>query len=138
MMYTPLIIFSDIFPQEILNQIQQYLPVHDNISNALKKYYDELHDKKTIDDEIAWARYVYPNCACPNCPNNGRHKIYRRKDCNPCFEHEINVVGDVYANDKYCLVIKNNPQYKKIAYNYDSDDSIDDMYWYDDRHIWLE
>jgi hypothetical protein len=38
-------------------------------------------------------------------------------------------------------VSKNNPQYRKIAfkeYDYVSDDSINDMYWYDDRDIWLE
>ena len=138
-MYTPLVIISDIFPQEVLNQIQKYIPVHDNVSNALKKYYDELYNKKLIDDESAWGKYVYPNCICPNCPNNGKRKIYKRKDCDTCFRYEMNVFNNVYANDTYCLVIKNNPQYKKIAYESDSDDSsLDDMYWYDDRNIWLE
>ena len=57
-------------------------------------------------------------------------------------KHETKEYLGEYTNERFHLVCKNNPQYRKIAYNEynsDSDDgSVDDMYWYDDRNIWLE
>ena len=59
-----------------------------------------------------------------------------------CFEHEMKEYLGEYTNEQFHLVCKNNPQYRKIAYkeyDYTSDDSsVDDMYWYDDREIWVE
>ena len=141
-MYTPLVIISDIFPQEILDQIQQYLSVNENIRTALASYYDKLYDKKVLDDEEAFEIHIYPNCVCANCPDNGRNKIFRRRECSVCFEHEMKEYLGEYTNEQFHLVCKNNPQYRKIAYkeyDYVNDDiSVDDMYWYDDRDIWLE
>ena len=141
-MYTPLVIISDIFPQEVLNQIQQYLPVNENIRFALASYYDKLYEKKVMDDEEAFEIHIYPNCVCANCPDNGRAKIFRRRECSVCFEHEMKEYLGEYTNEQFHLVCKNNPQYRKIAYkeyDYVNDDiSVDDMYWYDDRDIWLE
>ena len=37
-MNSPVTIFHNILPQEVLNQIQQYLPVNENILNALANY----------------------------------------------------------------------------------------------------
>lgn len=140
-MNTPLIIFNEILPQEVLNQIQQYLPVNENIRLALSNYYDKLYDKKVIDDEEVFEKYVYPKCVCANCPDNGRNKIYKRKDCDVCFEYETKEHNCNYSSEEYHLVIENNPQYRKVKYGeYDNDNSIndDDMWWYDDRDIWLE
>ena len=131
-MNTPLVIFNNILPQEVLNQIQQYLPVNENIRNALATYYDKLYDKKVIDDDEAFEIHIYPNCVCVNCPDNGRTKNFKRRECSVCFEHEMKEYLGEYTND----------QYRKIAYkeyDYVSDDSsVDDMYWYDDREIWVE
>jgi len=138
-MNTPLVIFENILPQVLLDQIQQYLPVNENIRSALTNYYDKLHDQKILDDEEVFENKIYPNCYCSNCPDNGRTKIFRRRDCSPCFEYETKEYSGDYASQEYKLVIRDNPQYKKIAYgNYEDDDSDDHMYWYDDRHIWLE
>jgi hypothetical protein len=135
-MNTPLVIFNNILPQEILDQIQQYLPVNENIRTALANYYDKLYEKKVMDDEEAFEIHIYPNCVCANCPDNGRTKIFKRRDCNVCFEYEIKQYHGEYANEQFYLVCKNNSQYRKIAfkeYDSDSDDSsLDDMYWYND------
>ena len=125
-----------------MNQIQQYLPVNENIRNALVSYYDKLFDKKVTDDEEAFEIHIYPNCICANCPDSGCTKVFRRRECSVCFEHETKEYYGEYTNEQFHLVRKNNPQYRKIAYNeydYVSDDSsVDDMYWYDDRDIWAE
>ena len=141
-MNSPVTIFHNILPQEVLNQIQQYLPVNENIRCALANYYDKLYDQKVIDDEEAFELHIYPNCVCANCPDNGRTEIFRRRECSVCFEHEMKEYLGEYTNEQFHLVCKNNPQYRKIAYkeyDYTSDDSsVDDMYWYDDRDIWVE
>jgi hypothetical protein len=141
-MNTPLVIFNNILPQEVLDQIQQYLPVNEKIRTALANYYDKLYEKKVMDDEEAFEIYIYPVCLCANCPDNGRNKVFIRRECAACFEHEMKEYLGEYTNERFHLVCKNNPQYRKIAYkeyDYTSDDSsVDDMYWYDDREIWLE
>lgn len=121
-MNSPVTIFNDILPQELLDQIQQYLPVNENIRVALANYYEKLYDQKVIDDEEAFNIHIYPNCVCANCPDNGRTKIFRRRECFVCFEHELKEHFGEYTNEQFHLVCKNNPQYRKIAYNeYDSD-----------------
>ena len=71
-MNTPLVIFENILPQVLLDEIQQYLPVNENIRSALTNYYDKLYEKKVMDDEEAFQIHVFPNCVCANCPDN-RH-----------------------------------------------------------------
>tara|TARA_Y100000816_G_scaffold288279_1_gene272552 strand:- start:368 stop:748 length:381 start_codon:yes stop_codon:yes gene_type:complete len=115
-MNTPVDILHNKLPQQLLNKIQQYLPVNENIRIALDKYYDKLYDKKMIDDEKAFEKYVYPNCECSNCPDNGHNKIYKRKDCSVCFEYEIKEYNGEYTNAQFYLVCVNNPQYNKIKY----------------------
>jgi hypothetical protein len=39
-MITALILFENLLPQVILDNIQKYLPSNDNIHEAIKKYYD--------------------------------------------------------------------------------------------------
>lgn len=128
-MNSPLIILNKIFPEEVLNKIQLYLPVNNEIKNAIKKYYKDLYDKKEIDDDEAYIKYTYPKCICYNCPDNGRNKIFKKKDCWHCDEFDFKKYNDEYASDKFHLVIKNNLQYEKIMYNeyYNYDDDEDDM-----------
>ena len=139
-MNSPVYLFKEILPQELLNKIQQYLPVNDQVKNALKKYYNELYNQRLLDEEEIFENEVYPHCFCSNCPDNGKHKIFRRRDCSLCFEYETKQYSGEYASNEYKIVIRDNPQYNKIAYDkYDeSYDDCDDMYWYDDRHIWIE
>lgn len=139
-MNSPVTIFNDILPQELLDQIQQYLPVNENIRLALANYYDKLYDQKVIDDQEAFEIHIYPNCVCANCPDNGRTKIFRRRECSVCFEHEMKEHLGEYTNEQFHLVCKNNPQYRKIAYNeYDSDSDseydIDIFYDYNDPNF---
>ena len=143
-MNSPVTIFNDILPQELLDKIQQYLPVNENIRVALANYYEKLYDQKVIDDEEAFEIHIYPNCVCENCPDNGRTKIFRRRECYVCFEHELKEHLGEYTNEQFHLVCKNNPQYRKIAYNeyeYDSDSDsdseydIDIFYDYNDRNF---
>ena len=89
-MNSPLTIFNNMLPQEVLDQIQQYLPVNENIRTALANYYDKLYEKKVMDDQEAFEIHIYPNCVCANCPDNGRTKIFRRRDCSVCFEQTRN------------------------------------------------
>ena len=137
-MITPLIIFEDLLPQVILDNIQQYLPVNNNINEAIKKYYDVLYERKLIDDENAWDKIVYPNCVCPNCPDNGKTKIYKRKECSVCYEYEVKSYSGFYTSEMYSIVVGDNPQYKLIMYGDYDDNSIyeDDTSWYND--YWIE
>ena len=151
-MNSPVYLFDNILPQELLNKIQQYLSVNDEVKNALKKYYDELYDQKILDDEDAYDKFVYPNCVCPNCPDNGRTKIFRRRECSRCFEYEVKAHNGDYTSDEYRLVITNNPQYMKIAYGILCENvsgvcsgfdcychfEQSDAFWYSEDRIWLE
>lgn len=141
-MNTPVTMFEQILPQELLDQIQQYLTVNDEVKNAIKKYYDYLYDGKISDDEKAFEKNVYPLCVCSNCPDNGREKIFKRKECWYCDEYEMKAYNGNYANDKFHLVITNNPQYKKIAYDIKEDEENTyedcDNIWYNQNDIWLE
>lgn len=122
-MNSPVTIFNELLPQEVLDQIQQYLPVNENIRNALVSYYDKLYDQKVIDDEDAFDNHIYPNCVCANCPDNGRDKIFRTRECSMCFEYEVKEHNGGYTNPQFYSVCMNNPQYTKIAYGeYDSSD----------------
>ena len=137
-MITPLIIFEDLLPQVILDNIQQYLPVNNNINEAIKKYYNVLYERKLIDDENAWDKIVYPNCVCPNCHDNGKTKIYKRKECSVCYEYEVKSYSGFYTSEMYSIVVGDNPQYKIIMYGDYDDNSIyeDDTSWYND--YWIE
>ena len=58
-MNSPVTIFYNILPQEVLNQIQQYLPVNENIRSALANYYDKLYDQNVIDDDEAFENHIF-------------------------------------------------------------------------------
>lgn len=148
-MNSPIYILDKKLPHEILYKIQLYLPVNNEVRNALIKYYNKIHNQKILDEEKTFKNDIYPNCRCSNCPDNGQHKLFIRRNCSVCFEYEIKEFCDDYISEKYKLVIKYNPQYKKIAYgiidNYeDPTDSlldhynIDDGFLDDERNIWIE
>ena len=151
-MNSPVYLFKEILPQEMLNKIQQYLPVNDEVKNALKKYYHELYDQKMLDDEDAYDKFIYPNCVCSNCPDNGRNKIFRRRECSICFEYEVKQHNGDYTSDEFRVVITNNPQYMKIAYGIFCENASGvcsgfdcychfeqaDAFWYSEDRIWLE
>lgn len=140
-------VLNNILPEVILFRIQNYLPVKPIIKEAIRNYYDKLHFKKELLEECIWQRYVYRNCSCNNNPDNGRHKIFKRKDCDSCFRYEVNIHTNAYASDKYRICIIENPQYEKIAFDkkiHDIDSDIDSCYSvstlssYSDYDIWLE
>jgi hypothetical protein len=114
-MNSPLIILQNNFnlPREILDMIQLYL-INDTVNNALMPYFEHLYMKKEKYEDFVYFNYVYPNCSCNNCPDNGKHKIYKKKDCNACF-----MFGSTFTyipNDfNECII--NNPQFQKIYYN---------------------
>lgn len=142
-MITPVTLFKDILPQAILDKIQKYLLVDDNISKALKNYYNKLYTKKLDYEEEYFEKYVYKKCVCPNCPDNGRDKIFKRRECYYCTDYEFRLSQNEYVDDRYLTVVINNPQYNRIQYkeyneNSSDEESVDDMYWYDDSNIWLE
>lgn len=142
-MNTPLIIFNDVLPQELLDIIQQYLPINDNIRSAIKNYYDYLYEQKILIEEEYEDKYVALYCTCPNFPNNGVTKLFRRKECWYCDEHDYNVHTNKYASDQYYDVVLDNPQYSRIAYNdWNNDDDEDEEFYnnirYNENILWLE
>jgi hypothetical protein len=70
--------------------------------------------KKEKYEEFIYFNYIYPNCSCNNCPYNGKYKIYKKKDCNPCFIFESTFT---YMPNNFNECIINNPQFQKIYYN---------------------
>ena len=122
-MNTPLIILKNKLPVDLINLIQTYM-TNDIVTKAVSKYFDKLYQKKDEYDDFVWDNYVFPNCQCNNCPENGLHKLFKRKDCNVCFMFESSLW---YYNTFYECTL-NNLQYFKIVYgrkNY-SDEEVDD------------
>ena len=140
-------VLNNILPEVILFRIQHYLPVKSVIKEAIQNYYIKLHLKKEFLEESIWQKYIYPNCYCKNCPDNGRNKIFKRRDCDPCFRYEVNVITNQYAEDNYRVCIIENPQYEKIAFNKKNDEDSDESScysvttlssYYSEEDMWLE
>lgn len=114
-MNSPIIILENNFnlPREILDTIQLYL-INDTVNNALISYFEHLYMKKEKYEAFVYYNYIYPICSCNNCPYNGKHKIYKRKDCNPCFIFESTFT---YMPNDFNECIIHNPQFQKIYYN---------------------
>jgi len=138
-MNSPIYIFNNILPQVLIDKIQGYIPVDIVIKTAIKKYYNKLYQEKLLNEEKIFNDNVYPKCVCPNCPDNGKQKLFRRRECHYCLEYEFYTQTNEYTSDKYRIVILDNPQYNYIEYDYIEDDydSIDEFV-YDDNKIWLE
>ena len=118
MVKTPLSIVLDEIencklPDNIIDNIQLYMR-NDLMYKCLQEYFNKLYEKKEMCEEEAYEKYVYPNCVCRNCPDNGRRKIFKRKDCSDCFEYECRQMNDEYAPQGFHECIIENPQYRKI------------------------
>lgn len=114
-MNSPLKLLENNFhlPREVLDKIQIYL-VNDTANNALKLYFDHLYTKKNLYEEFIFENYVYPKCYCNNCPDNGVRKIFKKKDCDPCFIFESTFT---YVPNDFNECVIDNPQFKKIYYD---------------------
>ena len=130
-MNSPIIILENNFnlPREILDTIQLYLK-NDTANNAIISYFEHLYMKKEKYEDFVYYNYVYPICSCNNCPYNGKHKIYKRKDCNPCFIFESTFT---YMPNDFNECIINNPQFQTIYYNEKKsiEDEDEEYYEYD-------
>ena len=123
-MNSPVKIIKHILPQDVLDIIQSYL-VNDIAYTAISSYFDRLYIKKNKYEEFVWANYVYPNCYCNNCPDNGRYKIYKKRDCNECFKFESTFM---YTSNDFVECISDNPQFQKIYYGKEGNDYNEDYY----------
>lgn len=87
-MITPLVILQNKIPHVCIDLIQSYINC-DIAQQAANKSYDliinNIHKRNDLYRDFVWDNYVYPICYCNNCPDNGRHKIFKKKDCDHCF-----------------------------------------------------
>lgn len=111
-------------PDEIINNIRKYM-VNEIAYEALQQYFNYLYEKKEKYEEFVWNNYVYPNCACNNCPDNGKYKIYKKRDCNECFKFESTFM---YTPNDFVECISDNPQFQKIYYGKEGNDYNEDYY----------
>lgn len=126
-MISPVKILEDKLPQDIINIIQSYL-VNNIAYNAISSYFDRLYIKKNKYEEFVWDNYVYPKCACNNCPDNGKYKIYKKRDCDECFKFESTFM---YTPNDFVECISDNPQFQKIYYGKEGNDYSDEYYYSD-------
>ena len=113
-MNSPLIIlekYTDL-PIEALDIIQSYL-VNNIAYAAIASYFSHLYMKKEKYEEFIWNNYVYSQCYCNNCPDNGVRKIFKKRDCDPCFIFENTFT---YMPNDFNECILNNNQFRKIYY----------------------
>lgn len=111
-------------PDEIINNIRKYM-VNEIAYEALQQYFNYLYEKKEKYEEFVWNNYVYPNCTCNNCPDNGKYKIYKKRDCNECFKFESTFM---YTPNDFVECISDNPQFQKIYYGKEGNDYNEDYY----------
>jgi len=111
-------------PDEIINNIRKYM-VNEIAYEALQQYFNYLYEKKEKYEEFVWNNYVYPNCVCNNCPDNGKYKIYKKRDCNECFKFESTFM---YTPNDFVECISDNPQFQKIYYGKEGNDYSEDYY----------
>ena len=111
-------------PNEIINNIRKYM-VNEIAYEALQQYFNYLYEKKEKYEEFVWNNYVYPNCVCNNCPDNGKYKIYKKRDCNECFKFESTFM---YTPNDFVECISDNPQFQKIYYGKEGNDYSEDYY----------
>ena len=107
-MNTPLVLFYNILPIEVINIIQSFI-VNEISKKVLEYIFHKINIKQQIYDRFVYFNYIIPNCYCfaihinDNC-------------CNWCFDYK-------YTN-KYNLPLFNtifyrNSQYKKIMFDED-------------------
>jgi hypothetical protein len=104
-MKTPLILFYNLLPIEIIDIIQKYL-INDIAKNAVIKYYDKISSQQLNYDKFIFYNYVKNNCYCLNIP-------LEEGICEWCNNlHHSNT----YNLEKYNLVINNNSQFNHLLF----------------------
>ena len=116
-MITPLVLLQNKIPQECIDLIQKYVSCS-IAEEAANKSYDiiinNIHQRNNLYRDFVWDNYVYPNCVCNNCPDNGKYKVYKKNDCNHCFIFESTTR---YMPNDFNECIIDNPQFQKIYYD---------------------
>jgi hypothetical protein len=109
-MNTPLIIFNNIFPREIISIIQLYL-TNDAVKEPIREYIRYIYRESELYEEFVLSNYVFPECRCNWFPDNGLSKIYKRKDCGVCWYFE----SGGWSLDRYNVCVSENSQLDKIC-----------------------
>lgn len=126
-MNSPLILFKNKLPRELLDYIQGYL-TNDFAINALKEYYSYLYHKKELYEDFVYDQYIAPNCNCHRYYNS-RAQRWKTRECNSCFVFESTFQ---YMPEDFRRCVWENPQYQKIQYNkkveYD-DEYLEECYY---------
>ena len=102
-MNSPLVLFKDKLPCEIINYIQLYL-INDFAHKAIQEYIHYLYYEQELYEDFVMQNYVFPNCDC--------HR-YRKRECNACYEFEYTTK---YHLSQYNVCIWNNKQLHNIRY----------------------
>ena len=100
-MNTPLILFNNILPDEIIRYMQLYI-TNDFANEAIKHYIHYLYDEQDLYEDFILRTYIYPNCYC--------HR-YKKKECSACYEFEY---SNIYKLDQYNICIWDNDQIHKL------------------------
>jgi len=114
MSITPLEILDKHLPREIINYIQQYL-TYEIANTAIREYFEYLEYKKEQYEDFVLDNYVFPNCQCVHAPENGQHKVYKRKDCSECFKFDC-TYEDRMTPAYITCIYENRTQYSKIMW----------------------
>ena len=121
-MITPLVLLQNKIPQECIDLIQKYVSCS-IAEEAANKSYDiiinNIHQRNNLYRDFVWDNYVYPNCFCNNCPDNGRHKLFKKRDCDHCFIFESTMT---YYTEEFMEKIWN----ENIPYDNSSEYSNED------------
>lgn len=118
-MNSPLILFENKLPRELLDIIQSYL-INDIAYIMLKEYFSYLYDKKELYEEFVYNNYVMPNCSCIRYFNSFANR-WKTKECDVCFIYESTLT---YMPEDFRLCIWDNDQFQKINYGEKIDESI--------------
>jgi hypothetical protein len=105
-MNTPLILFNNYLPIEIIFYIQRYVS-NEFAFEAIKK-----HIKYSYNEELLYRQFVYNEYLKPNCPNwcSGFSRRYHTK-CDYCTNF---IFSDYYKLQKYQTCVYNNNQLEKF------------------------
>ena len=130
-MNSPLVLFENTLPQDLLNIIQSYL-INDFAYKVLNEYFDYLYYKKELYEDFVYYQYVKPNCKCIRYFNSIAQR-WKTRDCYNCdiFEYTYK-----YMPLDFRMCIHDNYQYQKIRYGekvedkiYDEEQEIVDYYY---------
>ena len=112
-MNSPLVLFEEKLPIELINIIQSYLS-NDIAFIALKEHYDYLFYKRDLYENFVYTNYILPNCYCYTYYNPRANRI-KTRDCNHCFKYEYT---NCYMMNDFEVCIYNNDQVQKVCTMY--------------------